>query len=457
MAKVLIALTDRDDAIKINNALEDRGDTPYIATDSSALLDKIGKQEFKVLILDTDIIPELELNIVKFVKERNPNMTVILAAAKDKIDGAISIARKEDFNYLTKPVNIHELEFLMDKLEAHSVKDEVLPRPHSYFTNVFIGKSEKIKKVMALAQKVAKSDSGIMVTGETGTGKELISRAIHELSSRASRPFIAVNCAAIPENLLESELFGYKKGAFTGAASDKKGLVELADTGTLFLDEIGDLSLGLQAKLLRVLEYKELRRLGDETARNVNIRIIAATNQDLMELIKEKKFREDLFYRLNVINIHIPALRDRKEDIPLLLRFYIEKYNKANNRSIVGLDQKAKSMLMYYNYPGNVRELDNIIQHAFAMGQGDLITVEDLPVHMHNLTPYFQLEAHEAVRPKLKGKTVEHPELLLSEVEKNTILKAFDKFGKNHTKAAQVLGVSRSTLWRKMKEYKISI
>lgn len=457
MAKVLIALTDRDDAIKLNNALEDRGDTPYIATDSSSLLEKISKQEFNILILDTDIIPELELNIVKFVKERNPQLMVILASSKEKIDAAILIARKEDFNYLSKPVNFHELEFIIDKSEFRVAKEQVTANPHEYFTNIFIGKSEKIKKVMALAQKVSKSDSSIMVTGETGTGKELISRAIHELSSRASKPFIAVNCAAIPENLLESELFGYKKGAFTGADIDKKGLVELADTGTLFLDEIGDLTLGLQAKLLRVLEYKELRRLGDETLRKVNIRIIAATNQDLKEQIKEKKFREDLFYRLNVINIPIPALRERKEDIPLLLRFYIEKYNKQYNRSIVGIDSKAKALLMYYEYPGNVRELDNMIQHAFAICEGDLIGVEDLPVHMHNLTPFFQLEAHKQERTKLKGKLIEYPELLLSEVEKNTIQKAFAKFGVNHTKVANVLGVSRSTLWRKIKEYKIIV
>jgi two-component system, NtrC family, response regulator AtoC len=455
MAKVMIALTDRDDAIKINNALEDRGDRPYIATDSSALIEKINKKEFKVLILDIDIIPELELNIVKFLKERNPNMEVILAASKEKIDNAINIAGRENFNYLTKPVNIHELEFIMDKLVTRIEATEMQPQPDIYFKNIFIGQSEKVKKVMALAQKVSKSDSNIMVTGETGTGKELISRSIHELSIRSNKPFIAVNCAAIPENLLESELFGYKKGAFTGAVTDKKGLIELADTGTLFLDEIGDLSLILQAKLLRVLEYKELRRLGDEDIRTVDIRIIAATNQDINEQIKVKKFREDLFYRLNVININIPPLRERKEDIPLLLRFYLERYNKINNRNILGIEAKAKAVLMFYDYPGNVRELDNIIQHAFAMSQTDQINLDDLPVHLRNLNPYYRLEAYEGDKSKLKIKAVEHPDLLLSEVEKMTILKAFDRFGKNHTEVAQVLGISRSTLWRKMKEYKI--
>ncbi len=456
MAKVLIALTDRDDAIKINNALEDRGDTPYIATDSSTLLDKISKQEFRILILDTDIIPELELNIIKFIKERHLNLSVILASSREKLDKSIDLARKDGFLYIQKPVNIHELLFILDKLEKdlksvpHELKDE-------YFESRFIGKSEKIKKVMALARKVAKSESSILITGETGTGKELISRAIHELSARASSPFIAVNCAAIPENLLESELFGYKKGAFTGATADKKGLIELADTGTLFLDEIGDLSLNLQSKLLRILEYKELRRLGDESVRNVNIRVLAATNQELSALIKEKKFREDLYYRLNVIHIHIPSLKERKEDVPLLLRFFIEKYNKMSGRSIVGIDPKAKAILMHYDYPGNVRELDNIIQHAFAMTSADIISIDDLPVHLHNISTFFQLESHDTAPVKGRGKQAADMDLKLSEVEKSTILKAFDRYGVNHTKVAKALGVSRSTLWRKIKEYKIKL
>jgi two-component system nitrogen regulation response regulator GlnG/two-component system response regulator HydG len=302
---------------------------------------------------------------------------------------------------------------------------------------------------------VAKSESNILITGETGTGKELISRAIHELSRRAHAPFIAVNCAAIPENLLESELFGYKKGAFSGAVADKKGLIELADKGTLFLDEIGDLSLNLQSKLLRVLEYRELRMLGDETVKNVDIRIIAATNQDLAAMMREKKFREDLFFRLNVININIPPLRERKEDIPLLIRFFIEKYNKLGGRSIVSIDPRAIKLLGFYNYPGNVRELDNIIQHAFAMAHNDILEVEDLPVHLQNLTPYFELASHEEVSDKLAMEKGEATDLLLSVIERNTIIKGFSRYAGNHTKVAKALGISRSTLWRKMKEYKI--
>jgi DNA-binding NtrC family response regulator len=454
MAKILIALTDRDEAIKINNALEDRGDTTYVATNSSALLEKITRQEFNALILDTEIIPELELNIVQFVKERVPDMKIILVTSKEKLDSAIAIARNQDFNYLLKPLNISELTFMLEKIENAAVKHEE-PAQDIYFREKFIGKSDKIKKVMAVSAKVAKSESNILITGETGTGKELISRAIHELSHRVHAPFIAVNCAAIPENLLESELFGYKKGAFSGAVSDKKGLIELADKGTLFLDEIGDLSLNLQSKLLRVLEYRELRRLGDETLKKVDIRIIAATNQDLHAMIKEKKFREDLFFRLNVIHINIPPLRERKEDIPLLIRFYIEKYNKLGGRNIVSIDSAARNLLAYYDYPGNVRELDNIIQYAFAMSQNDILGVDDLPVQLHNITPYFKLGSHEdAVKPLNEGD--KNSDLLLSEIEKKTIQKGFSIYAGNHTKVARALGISRSTLWRKMKQYKLN-
>jgi DNA-binding NtrC family response regulator len=454
MAKILIALTDRDEAIRTSKALEERGDTTYIATDSSALLENISHREFNALILDTDIIPELELNIVKFVRERTPGLKIILATAREKLDLAVNLARKQDFYYLLKPLNINELYFMLEKIENASASIEA-PVQDLYFREKFIGKSDKIRKVMEISAKVAKSESNILITGETGTGKELISRAIHELSHRAHAPFIAVNCAAIPENLLESELFGYKKGAFSGAVADKRGLIELADKGTLFLDEIGDLSLNLQSKLLRVLEYRELRMLGDETVKNVDIRIIAATNQDLAALMREKKFREDLFFRLNVININIPPLRERKEDIPLLIRFFIEKYNKLGGRSIVSIDPRARKLLEFYNYPGNVRELDNIIQHAFAMAHNDILEVEDLPVHLQNITPYFELESHEDVSEKIALENGGASDLLLSEIEKNTIIKGFSRFAGNHTMVAKALGISRSTLWRKMKQYKI--
>jgi len=452
MNKILLALADREDAIRINNYLEDNSYSPYIVTDSASLISKL-QAGFDMLIIDSDIADELELNIIKFIGERFPEMRVVMLSSREKLDRVIKAASVENFDYIVKPVNLNELKFILER-SAAAVVDAVQDSEPDYFEGRFVGKSDKIKKVMAVVKKVAKNESNILITGETGTGKELIARAVYELSRRASKPFIAVNSAAIPENLLESELFGYKRGAFTGASADKKGLIELADSGTLFLDEIGDLSMGLQAKLLRVLENGDLRRLGDETSKNVNIRVIAATNQDLMKSIQDKTFREDLFFRLNVIHIHIPPLRERAEDIPYLLRFFIEKYNKLERRNIVGIDPRARAAIMNYEYPGNVRELDNIVQHAFAMASSDIITAADLPVTLQGISPFRKLSA--PVKEELRGDGSD-PELNLADAEKSFINRALGKYDNNHTKAAKALGISRSTLWRKMKEYGINL
>ncbi|MCX7698378.1 MAG: sigma-54 dependent transcriptional regulator [Candidatus Goldbacteria bacterium] len=449
MKKILIALKDKDESIKINNFLEDNHYSVNIINDPSMLMNIISTKEYNIIILDFQFIEMLELNLIKFLNERYKNINVIIVTTKEAVDKIINLTRETNFNYVTYPINLNEIKFLIDSTEEISRK----PPPDEFFKEKFIGKSEKIKKILNTIQKISKSDSNVLITGETGTGKELIARIIYETSSRANNAFVAVNSAAIPENLLESELFGYKKGAFTGANTDKKGLIELADNGTLFLDEIGDLSLNLQSKLLRVIEYGELRRLGDEVLRKVSIRVIAATNQDLFKLIKEKKFREDLFFRLNVIHIHIPPLRERREDIPLLIRFFMEKYNKEYERNIIGIDTRAKGILMNYDYPGNVRELDNIIQHAFIMAETDIIRFEDLPIYLQNISPFRRLTQHEQIQDNNQLER----EFLLSDLEKQTIIKAFERFGSNHTKVAKALGISRSTLWRKMKEYDIKI
>ncbi|MBP7793000.1 MAG: sigma-54-dependent Fis family transcriptional regulator [Candidatus Goldbacteria bacterium] len=447
MKKILIALKDKDESIRINNFLDDVRYSVNIINDPALFMNTISTKEYDTLIIDIQFLEMSELNIIKFLKERYENINVIVITSKELVDRAITFAQNMHFNYIISPINLNELKFIIDSIEKNIDKSS----EDNYFTNRFIGKSEKIKKILNTIHKISKSDSNILITGETGTGKELIARSVYELSPRANNAFITVNSAAIPENLLESELFGYKKGAFTGATADKKGLIELADNGTLFLDEIGDISLNLQSKLLRVIEYGELRRLGDETLRNVNIRVIAATNQDLFKMIKEKKFREDLFFRLNVIHIHIPPLRERREDIPLLIRYYIERYNKETGRNIISIEPRARGILMNYDYPGNVREIDNIIQHAFAMSDSDVIKLEDLPVYLQNITPFQRLEEHN----ESQENSSENKQFSLAELEKQAIIKAFNKFGSNHTKVAQALGISRSTLWRKMKEYNI--
>ncbi len=455
MKKILIIMKDREEAIRINNFLLENKYFSFIFLEISDLLKKITSEKFDLLIIDIDIMKEFELNLAKYLKEELPD-TKILIIAKDKINEAIEIAEKNNLYYIQSPVNLNELKFIIKKISESIERQKIYNL--EYFENRFIGKSEKIVKIKNLIKKIAKNNSNILITGETGTGKELVARAIYELSNRSEGAFITVNCAAIPENLLESELFGYKKGAFTGATENKRGLIELADNGTLFLDEIGDLSLNLQAKLLRVIEYKELRPLGEEKTKKVDVRIISATNQDLLQLIKEKKFREDLFFRLNVVHINIPPLRERKEDIALLIRFFIEKYNAINKKNIIGIDQRARFILLHYDYPGNIRELENIIQHAVIFCEKEIIQVEDLPQNIQNLSLFERLEEHKENDEQDKSITGDiDKDLNLAEVEKKIILKAFAKYGNNHTKVAKVLGISRSTLWRKIKEYNLMI
>lgn len=456
MIKILIGMESSSDAITINNFLQENNYLSYIVSDQKNLFAKIQSGEFKILIIDVEFAEKSELNMVKFIKDRNPEVQVILVSPKDRLETSIEAARNDAFMHLTKPVSLKELKFIIGRATEATENLSVLnTAADDYFERTFIGKSDKIKKIIALVKKVAHGDSSIMITGETGTGKELIARGIHETSLRAREPFIAINCAAIPENLLESELFGYRKGAYSGAVTDKKGLVELADKGTLFLDEIGDLTLALQAKLLRVLEDKKVQRLGDEKNTKVDIRIVVATNQDLVKMTKEKTFREDLFFRINVIHIHLPALRERREDLPLLLRFYIEKYNKTHNKNIVGIEAKARTVLANYDYPGNVRELANIIEHAVVMATEDTLTFDDLPFALQHFTITPQLESHAVGAHNSKESENSDADLVLAKVEKLTIIKAFTRFGKNHTRVAKALGVSRSTLWRKMKEYEI--
>ncbi len=293
-----------------------------------------------------------------------------------------------------------------------------------------ITRSPAFQKVLDTAKTVSEYDVNILIEGETGTGKSLLAKYIHYLSPRRDGPFIKVNCAAIPESLLEAELFGYVKGAFTGAMRDKPGKVELAEVGTLFLDEIGDMPLHLQAKILHLVQEKEFERLGDTKTRRANVRIIASTNKNLRELIKQGQFREDLYYRLSVVKLLLPPLRERREDIPALVNYFIEKYSRKYSRKIRGISPEAMRTLLSYNFPGNVRELENIIEHAVITCRGTLIKQEDLQIEVEN-------------------NSVEMVE------ERERIRKVLEETGGNKSLAAKILGMHRTTLWRKLKEYGI--
>ena len=334
-----------------------------------------------------------------------------------------------------------------------------------------LGQSPAMKRVIHLAQKVAPTDSTILITGETGTGKELLSRAIHAASRRASGPFIAVNASAIPENLQESELFGHKKGAFTGATADRRGLFEEANGGTLMLDEVGDTSAGLQVKLLRSLESGLVRRVGESVERPVDLRFIAATNRPLGDMVAKGEFREDLFFRLNVVHLHLPPLRERGEDLDLLLQANLQRFAQRLKRPATAFSADAHERLTQYFYPGNVRELENIVHHAVLMGEGSEIQTSDLPAYLlarPSLLPHtdaLEVPREAWTRPEspAPGRTAFNAPLVdlgdgflsLAEMEEKLIRATLDRLNGNQSAAAKRLGVSRSTLWRKMKEYKI--
>lgn len=305
-----------------------------------------------------------------------------------------------------------------------------------------VSRNRAMQNIFETIRRVSRSDISVIINGKTGTGKELIARAIHENSGRKDKPFVAVNCSAIPETLLEAELFGHEKGAFTNAYQAKKGLVETAGGGTLFLDEIGDIPVTIQAKLLRVLQEQEIMRLGNPKPVKVNIRLIAATNQDLEKMIRQKQFRSDLFYRINSVRINLPVLADRKEDIPLLIRHFIDKYNRRHNKHVFMVSDQVKERLQNYNWPGNVRELENVIERAVAISVGDKITITDLPSHFQEEIP---------LQPQ-----IEKPSYNLKTIEAQRIRELLEKENMNYNRVAQLLGISRTTLWRKMKEHSIS-
>ncbi|HEY4481278.1 MAG TPA: sigma-54 dependent transcriptional regulator, partial [Candidatus Brocadiaceae bacterium] len=371
------------------------------------------------------------------------------------IETAVEAMRRGAFNYITKPFNLDEIILNIDRLIAQQKIIEENKYLHSELEKVYglkkiVGSSKEIQKVLDMISRVAFSSATVLITGESGTGKELVARAIHFTGNRRDEKFVVINCATLSENLLESELFGHVKGAFTGAIKDKKGLFEEADGGTLFMDEIGDIPKSVQAKILRVLQEGEFISLGDTVTKKVDVRIIAATNQDLLQRVQEKEFREDLYYRLNVINIKMPPLRDRKEDIPLLVKHFVEKYNKKENRQIKGISPEVEKEFYNYNWPGNVRELENTIERAITL------TTEDI-ISLNVILPLVKKE----------GLSGDHGDELLSQPYKEARRKALDAFNVkyitnvlnknsgNVTNAAKESEIERQYLQRMLKRYNI--
>jgi DNA-binding NtrC family response regulator len=362
------------------------------------------------------------------------------------IETAVKAVKLGSYDFLLKPVLPETIEHILTRVtEMLDLKseNEIMKRDLSDRFQNIIFKSKMIREIFELVQSIASARSTVMITGTSGTGKEMVARAIHYSSNRADKPFIKLNCAAIPENLVEAELFGYEKGAFTDAKKTTRGRFELADGGTLLLDEISEMPLNLQSKLLRVIQEREFERIGSSQTISVDVRIIATSNRNLKEFISEGKFREDLFYRLNVIPIHICPLEERREDIPLLIDHFITKYNKENNKNIQGLDRDALKLFMSYHWPGNVRELENMIERAVVTAKSDNLTEDDFPAEL----------AIGRVGDDMPGLKVP---MKLEEGSKFLILKTLEKFNGNKTKAAESLGITPRTIRNKLAEYKVT-
>jgi len=430
----------------VRDVLRERGHQVAEAPNGLEALKRLAEGEYAVVLTDLRMKDMQGIELLGEIKRTFPDTNVILMTAFGSVETAVEAMKQGAYDYLIKPVKTEEL----IRVTERAVREASLRREISrlrqevhkeYSFHQILGKSKLMREVFDLIRRVADSPTNVLITGESGTGKELVAKAIHYNSERRNAPFVPVNCAAIPDALLESELFGHVKGAFTDAKGDKRGLFEEAKGGTLLLDEISELPTLLQAKLLRVIQEKEIRRVGSTRSVPVDVRIIAATNLALAEEVKAKRFREDLYYRLNVIEIRMPPLRDRREDIPLLVNAFLRKCAEASRKEALGINESALALLMDYAWPGNVRELENVIERAVTLTRGDRIVTEDLPPTIQGARGERRVidEGADRILP-------------LQEIEREYILRILEKTGGNKYQAAQVLGIDRKTLYRKLAE-----
>lgn len=410
------------------------------------------EKPFDLAIVDVNLPDGDGLEFMTYLKNLNPSTEVIILTGFGSIESAVSATQKGAYHFLTKPFSLEELMSVVDKALAHKTlqsenKQLRQELTHRYGFSQIIGESDGIKNCLSLVERVAGTDSTIMITGESGTGKELVARAIHYNSNRAKAPFVAINCGAIPSELLESELFGHVKGAFTGAIANRAGRFEMADEGTLFLDEIGDLEPSLQVKILRALQEKSFEPVGSTKTVHVNVRVITATNVDLEKAVENGQFREDLYYRLNVIPVQIPALRERRTDVPLLLSHFLEKFNKNKIKKISGFSKESLTSLMNYSWPGNIRELENLVERlSILKGEGE-VQIADLPAKYKSAAACFA----ETGIIDLPDEGLDFNSAV-DQFENALILKALEKTGWNKNQAAILLRLNRTTLVEKMKK-----
>jgi len=447
-----------DDEIAICSSLTFALEDSYqvsTATSAAEGLDKLNERSFSVVLLDWRLGESDGLAVLEEIKRDFPQTVVIMMTAYGTVESTVRAMKLGAYYYITKPLDVKELLLLLDNAVEYyrlSAKVKYLDEAFSESYGGIIGKSKALRRVFRLIDKVKDIDSNVLITGESGTGKELVSRAIHFLGKRKEGPFEVINCAAIPEPLLESELFGYQKGAFTGAVQNKVGKLIVANSGTLMLDEVAEMPLSLQAKILRVIQQREVTPLGSNKSLQADVRILSATNKDLLELVKQGKFREDLYFRLNVIPIHIPPLRERREDILLLIDYFISRICKSMGKKAKQLDADTKRILLEHHYPGNVRQLANIIEYAVAISPGQAITKDDLPEY---LDAWASLNENKQETSDPSAEISINIGQSMLEIEKRSIEATLRHLNGHRKKTAQMLGISERSLRDKIKKYKI--
>lgn len=449
---ILIVDDEEDTLDACTQALTKEGYSIDTANRPQEALENIGAKDYQVVLADIKMPGMDGIELLQRIKKINPQIEVIMITGYATIETAVKSMREGAYDYLPKPFTPEELRMLVKKalekqrlvIENRDLRERLRINKEE---RVLLGESQEMREVDRLINKIAKTNSTVMILGETGTGKELVAEELHKRSHRSHKPMITVNCAAIPAELLESELFGHEKGAFTGAMRSRKGSFELAHGSTLFLDEIGYMSLDLQVKLLRALQEREIKPVGSEKSISVDVRIIAATNKDLKEAIKKGEFREELYYRLNVVPVFLPPLRERKEDIPLLANHFLKKYNNEVKKKIQGFSEEAMTLLLNYSWPGNVRELENVVERAVILAEGDSIEPES----------FNQLLERGRENRGFQKRTAKNSTQLesfpsLERVERNYILEVLQATKWNRRKASEILGISTSTIWRRLEK-----
>lgn len=448
LGSILVVDDDRAHRTMLRTLLGGWGYAVQEADDGARAIEKVHEKSYDLILMDVRMVEVSGLQALSEIRSFNPAIPIIIMTAYSSVETAVEALKKGAYDYLSKPLDFDELELAIGRAMDHTrLKEENRALKErlgvGFNTGDIIGRSRVMVELLETVALVAPTEATVLITGESGTGKELIASAIHLNSPRRENPFIQLNCAAITETLLESELFGHEKGAFTGADRRREGRFRLAHSGSIFLDEVSEMSVAMQAKLLRVLQEKEIQRVGGEEVLRVDVRVMAATNRDLKAEIKGGRFREDLYYRLNVVTLAVPALRERREDIPLLAQHFLNTFAEKNRKQIKGFTPQAMDRLVRYDWPGNVRELMNAVERGVILCRGDYVSEMDFPLSVSDVLAPEQ----ELVREELLA------DLPLEEVEKVTILKTLESAGGNKSETARRLGITRRTLHKKLKKY----